>query len=284
VGGFGPPGVTTPRDLGTLPGVHVVAAALTIGLIAYFLVMGVLGRRRFDTFLTRLRQDPTLRVRYYQRGIVRQWATVALIAVIGLLAGRHPADIGLRRPTHAFDTSASSLIGLVVGLALGLVVVARLRRSAGGRRRLEVLMGKVHDLLPTNGTERGWFAPLALTAGICEEIMFRGFLIAALWWMAPHASRTTILIAAAVVFGLAHLYQGPRGVVLTGIVGYLLGQLALSSGSLAWAMVLHVLIDLRWALLPDTGDPDDDPAVGAGPPLTGSGPGEPSVEFGQFGP
>ena len=59
----------------------------------------------------------------------------------------------------------------------------------------------------------------------------------------------------AIAFGLAHLYQGVRGVLLTGVLGAYLAWLTISSGSLLPAMAIHALIDLRVLALPDLGAP-----------------------------
>src|SRR5438034_401345 len=50
--------------------------------------------------------------------------------------------------------------------------------------------------------------------------------------------------------GLAHLYQGPTGVALTGLAGAYLAWIALATGSLVPVMVLHALLDLRILGLP----------------------------------
>ena len=230
---------------------HILAAVLTLALVGYFLIAGLLGRRRFELMLERLRTDPGFRARYYRRGIIRQWLTCGVIALVGLLAERPRSDILLRWPRGGAGVSTGESVGLAVGLAFGVVLVARLRNTDIGRGRLERLMGKTHELLPTNRTERLWFVPLSLTAGICEEIMFRGFLLAVVFWLRPETTVTHAALATAVVFGLGHLYQGVRGVVLTGVVGYLLAELALNSHSLVIPMGLHILIDVRWALLPN---------------------------------
>ncbi len=53
------------------------------------------------------------------------------------------------------------------------------------------------------------------------------------------------VLVAAVVFGLAHLYQGVAGVLLTSVLAVALGALNVATDSLLPGMVLHVLIDLR---------------------------------------
>jgi membrane protease YdiL (CAAX protease family) len=48
-----------------------------------------------------------------------------------------------------------------------------------------------------------------------------------------------------VLFGLAHAYQGAKGIVTTGIVGSLLTLVVLIFGSLWPAIVLHALLDIQ---------------------------------------
>jgi len=46
-----------------------------------------------------------------------------------------------------------------------------------------------------------------------------------------------------VMFGLGHAYQGPTGIVKTGVVGLVLGCIVLASGWLIPAMIIHAMID-----------------------------------------
>ncbi len=73
--------------------------------------------------------------------------------------------------------------------------------------------------------------------------VFRGFLefyLAALGLSAPF-----IVLIGAIVFGMAHAYQGRLGVVQTGALGGVLMVLFLLCGSVVPGMVCHALIDLR---------------------------------------
>jgi membrane protease YdiL (CAAX protease family) len=115
-------------------------------------------------------------------------------------------------------------------------------------------------LLPTSQEERRAFVPLALTAGICEEVLYRGFLASYVVWLWPGASDGWIIGIIAVSFGLAHLYQGSLGVVVTGLLGALLGSMVIATGSLLPAIVIHALIDLRIVFLPDLRAPETQPS------------------------
>ena len=57
------------------------------------------------------------------------------------------------------------------------------------------------------------------------------------------------LFVAGLLFGLAHAYQGPRGVLQTGVVGLGLAVLYVFTGSLWVPMALHAFVDLNSGLL-----------------------------------
>jgi uncharacterized protein len=81
-----------------------------------------------------------------------------------------------------------------------------------------------------------------VTAGFCEELWFRGFLIAYLaqwigWWQAA--------VASSVLFGIGHACQGPAGVPKTTGVGLVFAALYGYSGSLWPSIVLHAAIDVQ---------------------------------------
>ena len=92
---------------------------------------------------------------------------------------------------------------------------------------------------------------LSLSAGVTEEITYRGLLLLTLAIVLPSDAPTGLLVTvAAVSFGLAHWYQGWTGIVSTGIFGALMAGLFLVTGSLLLPMVLHTLVDLRALMLP----------------------------------
>lgn len=226
----------------------ILASALVVLLVA---VQPFAGRKRYQRLLARLPGDPGARLDHYRVGIIGQWTVVAIVAVIGLLAGRSAASIGLHRPGDAWDGWWPVIqVGLL--LALSTIVMRRPSMRAPLRRQASGFLA----LLPATTRERQTFAGLAITAGTCEEIVYRGFLMAYLSWLLPGVSSGWIVVLSAVAFGVAHAYQGVRGVVLTGIVGATLGALVVASGSLLPAIVVHALVDLRILALPDLSLPD----------------------------
>jgi membrane protease YdiL (CAAX protease family) len=102
---------------------------------------------------------------------------------------------------------------------------------------------RLEILVPATRAERRWAWAVSISAGICEELVFRGLLI-----MAGIAAGWPPIVAAlanSVLFGLTHLYQGWLGILLTTALGLAMTYFVLPTGSLLFPIVLHILIDLR---------------------------------------
>jgi hypothetical protein len=108
-------------------------------------------------------------------------------------------------------------------------------------RKMAGELGKLRFMAPRDHREQGYFLQVSITAGICEEILYRGLLMNVL---ARAVGHWPALVLVAVIFGLGHLYQGRDGLLKTGAVGLAFGFLAWASGSLYVVMILHAVLDL----------------------------------------
>jgi membrane protease YdiL (CAAX protease family) len=102
-------------------------------------------------------------------------------------------------------------------------------------------------LLPVTARERVAFVGVSLTAGFCEELVFRGFLIATLG--AATGSTPLAILLSSGVFGLLHAYQRPSGAVRAAALGALLAAPLIATGSIVPAMIAHATLDLIGGLL-----------------------------------
>lgn len=261
--------------------------ALVLAVLALVTSDPVVGRRDHRALLIELDADPTgaedARVRFYRRWVGYGWlwaaATVALVSGlpgiglpslglqlpdVGRLGGSVWADL---REDFSGDEALESVAGLVVGLLLAaavLLIVHRLagrrtgergagERGAGERRAPDgpprIAAAALDPMLPTTARERRGWAMLSLTAGVTEEVTYRGLVVLTLALLLPSVEPPVVVLAAAVLFGLAHAYQGPAGMVVTGIIGVALTGMYLATGSLLVPMIVHVLIDLRSAFV-----------------------------------
>jgi membrane protease YdiL (CAAX protease family) len=100
----------------------------------------------------------------------------------------------------------------------------------------------VDSLLPQSLLEIALWMATSITAGICEEMAFRGFLQRQL-----HALSGNVALAVAgqgLVFGLFHSYQGWRQVVVISVLGMLYGALAAWRGNLRVNIATHAFGDI----------------------------------------
>jgi hypothetical protein len=153
------------------------------------------------------------------------------------LRGERLADIGLRRP-------ASWMRAFIIGIGLAAIVFVAiyLSEKAGFRRDLSKFKDMQGNL---ELAVLGVFYAL-IGAGFYEEFTFRGFLMQGLA-MLFGGSRGAWIAACVVqgaLFGIAHAYQNPLGIAITGTLGVLMGLLVLASGRNLWPVIIaHGLFD-----------------------------------------
>jgi membrane protease YdiL (CAAX protease family) len=100
----------------------------------------------------------------------------------------------------------------------------------------------VDSLLPKSFLEILIWIATACTAGICEELVFRGYLQRQM--RAATGSGTAAVIGQGLVFGLFHSYQGWKNVVVISVLGVLYGMLAAWRGNLRVNIVSHAATDI----------------------------------------
>mgnify|MGYP003461944779 FL=1 len=242
--------------LQAVPASGAVRAALAFLLLALVATDVVLGLRQHRTFRLEIDATPAPQRESLRIALLRRWirlgvasGLITLLAVV-LLPGLTLADLGLRAPDleSKFGPVTSSMVaGMFFGIVVSAVAVAFLTRRVLKNSSKVALAGSeaLDPMLPRTARGRWWWGGLALSAGVTEEIVYRGLAILTLAVILPQASGSVIVMAATVIFGLAHAYQGWAGVLVTGLSGWVLGNLYLSTSSLVIPMVLHVLIDLR---------------------------------------
>jgi membrane protease YdiL (CAAX protease family) len=100
----------------------------------------------------------------------------------------------------------------------------------------------VDSLLPKSLVEVLVWIATCVTAGICEEMAFRGYLQRQ--FHALTGSVAWAIVLQALVFGIAHGYQGWRNVVVIIVLGVLYGALAAWRKNLRANMISHAWADV----------------------------------------
>jgi uncharacterized protein len=184
-------------------------------------------------------QVPRVRLWLYRQGIAIQWMLTIVCIAIWVARHRSWSMLGVvPRFTWALG-------GVLLGLAIVVAYIARERRKAladdEALARLRHQMRRLERMLPRSEQDLRWFTVLSITAGICEELLYRGYLI---WYVNSWLGIVPAAVIASVVFGIGHAYQGPRGILLTTVVGLFMSAVYLLTGSLYASMLLHALMDI----------------------------------------
>ena len=179
--------------------------------------------------------DPN-RVRLYLVTILLDWFFFAFV-LVGVQRSGASVLIVLGDHWHSVRQVLRD-IGIAAGFwivaALLLWVFARLLRTAALGRNLQFI-------LPHGATEITLWLPFSVTAGICEETIFRGYLQRQFMALTKCAPAGILLSAAA--FGAWHAYQGFRLVILISLYGAMLGILAYWRRSVRPGMIVHAWRD-----------------------------------------
>lgn len=178
-------------------------------------------------------EDPTAlpRLPLYASSAVALWILAAGALGAAVLGDLPPRAIGLA------PVPAGALVGWSLGTLAAALVLALLGHALGIRES-----AILEHMLPRTGRERLAFIGLSFSAGVCEELVFRGFLIPALE-MASGSLAVAVLFSA-IVFGTLHAYQHVRGAARAASLGLLMTVPFLATGSVVPSMIAHFAYDV----------------------------------------
>lgn len=209
-------------------------------MIAHILILLLVFSSLGDAYFTKkLRESthPHRRIRAYVVTIVQ------LVACAGLVQWSI-------RPTAYWSSSPNGWLLLAVPITLAILYVTfqpayKILQRPELLEKTDKSFQPLAYMLPQSSVERAWFVPLCFAAGVCEELIFRQFVVD---YFASGVFQLPLWIAilcSCLLFGLNHSYQGLKGVVSTSIIAGLMCVVVLGFGSLLPAMVLHTVFDLR---------------------------------------
>ncbi|MCL2603480.1 MAG: CPBP family intramembrane metalloprotease [Defluviitaleaceae bacterium] len=230
---------------------HII---LLVSLVLFFTIGSVAGvkqtKHQLETDI-----DEKARTRHYAAITFSMWIPVIILFIVAAFSDITFADIGFTLPSFALHPAVTAIVFAAVFIWTAYfvyMIVAFLTSAKHRRRRNEILIKKengndYYDLVvsklmtPMTKAEKRWWFGVSFTAGMCEEIIFRGAFIFLLVSIFPDISIYWVAAGAVVLFGLGHLYQGMKGLVLTTLVGAFFTLIYIASGSLLFVIVIHFI-------------------------------------------
>lgn len=212
----------------------MAASILAITFVAV-LVLGVPWLSYLTARHSELRQLP--RPALYLSAVISQWLLALLGAGVVWATGVGLRDLGFRPLPFPSVFQWVLLMTIVTAAVLGLMLLL----EGGGWWPQESEL--VYLLMPVTREEKLWAVLLvAPTAALCEEFLYRGYLLAQVsqWTQSPPLA----LGLSSLAFGLAHVYQGWSGMIRAALLGILLAYPVVRLGSLYPSMAAHFVIDV----------------------------------------
>src|SRR2546423_8311877 len=165
-------------------------------------------------FWPRFRADlaagkPNTRLNAYRRGVGAQWLFALAALAIWMRYGRDWSAL-------RFTIPSGWRLGVAIAVVLAAAALVALQLWSVVRSDAEqraAALPKIEDmvfLLPHTRLEEMWFLALSVTAGFCEELLYRGYLV---WFFAPWIGGAAAMWLVVAVFGISHAYQGRNGPV-----------------------------------------------------------------------
>lgn len=214
---------------------HAIVVAITVVLPVHDLLF-------WYPRLLRAGPDRAARARLnaYRESVIVLWALGAVTAWWWWSRGRDWLELGVSVPEGWGFWSALALSVVVMGLLSWQRISLERKDDPEVETAVLEQIEPLRALLPHTPREMATFGMVSFTAGVCEELLFRGFL---LWYLLQLIPSVPAYLVGALLFGMAHAYQGVRGIVQTAAVGLGLVVLYLLSGSLWIPMVVHAFVD-----------------------------------------
>ena len=208
-----------------------------------FLALGLFFPWRGHVKFQRLLATPSIgkpeRIALYLSTIAFQWIAAAIVAWRVFTRGLSLAELGLSLRNDGVLVVTSIGGGVLLGVLHWLNLRRLAKRIEGRGSQLRAVAERI---LPHSNAELIPYAGLALTAGICEEFLYRGFAMAALF--RAGLPDWSVVILSAVLFGMAHLYQGRSGFAGTLLLGLVFGSVRILCDSIVPLMLWHAAVDV----------------------------------------
>lgn len=207
---------------------HVLAVFIGIVYPMYFLFS-------YRATTARLKADKKRRLRNYKLTMTVLWTLTLIIIGNSILN----TSINLEFFPSINNTT------IVFAIFIVIFILIQSKQSSVTPEKAPKIKEKMRGFehyLPKSKNELTWFILLSLSAGICEEIIFRMFLFN---YSLEHFHLITSLFLANFVFAITHIGSGSRNMLGSFLLGLLLNGIYYLTNNIWLAIILHSAIDIN---------------------------------------
>jgi len=219
---------------------HIIAFLFCIALPLYAARQRIKGTTHINFSSDQKKQ-------IYISGSFSLFVMGAIAVSVWLIFSRPLAELGLTQPGNFRSWWWLAIIFVLVYL---LDVFVSLSSKKEIDKTIEDFKRRT-PFLPTKNSELPEYFLMCFSAGVFEEIVYRGYLITYCWYLFEGYTYQQMIavVLPALAFSVAHFYQGPKAVLKIFFFAVFFGYLFIYSGSLLIVMILHFLVDAAGGLL-----------------------------------
>ena len=171
----------------------------------------------------------------------------AIVVSVWLIFRRLLADLGLTQPVDLKLWWWMPIVFMLIYLLDAVITLST-------KKRMDTAIDewkKRTPFLPTKTKELPEYLLMCFSAGVFEEIVYRGYLVTYCWYLFEGSTYHQLfaITVPALAFAVAHFYQGARAVLKIFVLSLFFGYIFVYSGSLLIVMILHFLVDAIGGLL-----------------------------------
>jgi len=192
--------------------------------------------------------DNNKKIKFYRETIFWSWIPVILIFLLLPISGISVDSIGIKW-IH-IDTSSLSkwVVYPVIGfyffhLLYNIYLIIIFKSNKDSRAKAAKSVPHFRWVFPITPKEKRVWTLVSISAGITEEILYRGYLFYALAIVFPNLSLIHILLITTLIFGIGHIYLG-KEVIKSTILGLIFGIFYIVFDSVIPVIIIHITQDL----------------------------------------
>ncbi len=180
------------------------------------------------------------KINVYIKTMLYLWSPCLILALMVTTERISLKQLGLTLNFNLANVIGMSILTL---LAIYLLfALKRLKQDHAQQNELKTHYDFMHWFLPTTLKESRYFIfGLSITAGVCEELLFRGYLMHLFNQIMPTYLAVGI---SSLLFGFCHIYQGWIYVLRTAIIGVAFCVIFILTDSLIIPILLHIMFDM----------------------------------------
>ncbi len=210
----------------------IIAGLIGVIYPAYFLLT-------YKSTLKKIKTVAGFKLVDYKLTIFLFWFLTVIILVNHFL---------YRQPDLNFYPTLNTT-GLILSAIVLLFIGLQYKQSKVTPENVEMLKDKMKSILfylPWSKKELRWFILLSISAGICEEIIFRLFLFE---FLKEYAGLIVAFLLTNILFSLTHIMSGKQNMIGSLLLGILFTAIYYFTENIWISILLHMGLDVNNGLL-----------------------------------